>query len=90
MILEQYWSVLYVNDGRQSYVYYSAVYLLQLFCLHVWVTIYYGQNALHLKLYGKSAHTSVSAANPTIIENPELLRLKEEECARAKAASATR
>lgn len=52
--------------------------------------IYYGQNALHLKLYGKSAHTSVSAANPTIIENPELLRLKEEECARAKAASATR
>ncbi|KAK4296564.1 hypothetical protein Pmani_030958 [Petrolisthes manimaculis] len=46
-------------------------------------------NALHLKLYGKSAHTSVSAANPTIIENPELLRLREEECARAKAASAT-
>lgn len=40
-----------------------------------------------MKLYGKSAQTSASSVNPTIIENPELLRLREEEKARAKAAA---
>ncbi|XP_042235898.1 protein HIRA-like [Homarus americanus] len=46
-------------------------------------------NNLHMKLYGKSALTSASSLNPTIIENPELLRLREEERARAKAATAS-
>ncbi|XP_045597178.1 protein HIRA isoform X2 [Procambarus clarkii] len=46
-------------------------------------------NTLHMKLYGKSAQTSASSVNPTIIENPELLRLREEERAQAKAASAS-
>lgn len=44
----------------------------------------YPQNNLHMKLYGKSALTSASLANPTIIENPEFLRLREEEKEKAK------
>ncbi|XP_063868138.1 LOW QUALITY PROTEIN: protein HIRA-like [Scylla paramamosain] len=44
-------------------------------------------NNLHMKLYGKSAQTNASSVNPTIIENPELLRLREEEKTRAKTAS---
>ncbi|XP_053650542.1 protein HIRA [Cherax quadricarinatus] len=46
-------------------------------------------NNLHMKLYGKSARTTASSVNPTIIENPELLRLREEERLRAKAANAS-
>ncbi|KAK7024654.1 hypothetical protein SK128_009629 [Halocaridina rubra] len=41
-------------------------------------------NNLHIKLYGKSALTSASSVNPTIIENPEILRLREEEKAKAE------
>ncbi|XP_069984346.1 protein HIRA isoform X1 [Penaeus vannamei] len=44
-------------------------------------------NNLHMKLYGKSALTSASLANPTIIENPEFLRLREEEKEKAKEAN---
>ncbi|XP_066956019.1 protein HIRA isoform X4 [Macrobrachium rosenbergii] len=44
-------------------------------------------NNLHIKLYGKSAVTSASSVNPAIIENAEILRLREEESERAKAAS---
>lgn len=46
-------------------------------------------NNLHIKLYGKSAQTSASSVNPTIIENPELLRLREEEKARSKATASS-
>lgn len=40
-----------------------------------------------MKLYGKSAQNNASSVNPTIIENPELLRLREEEKTRAKTAA---
>ncbi|CAL4066649.1 unnamed protein product [Meganyctiphanes norvegica] len=40
-------------------------------------------NAFHIKFYGKSATATVSA--PTIIENPEMVRMREEERQRANA-----
>ena len=44
-------------------------------------------NAFHVKLYGKSAITSASSVNPTIIENPEFLRMKEQEQKKENAKS---
>ena len=36
-------------------------------------------NAVHIKLYGKSAANNIASVNTTIIENPELLQLQEQQ-----------